>query len=1019
MKSFRSITPLLWVRLLRCFRKIALCAGWLFFFSALFAQIQPAAHVSLFKKLSVIKTQYFDIIFPVQSEKSARHLALHADTLYEKLCDALLLDTHSLFGKTRCPVLITPEYDVLNAYFTVVPYNRIVLRDCVPSSSFAVFSDTLVSVFYHELVHAVTLNIKSPFWHGTSAVFGDWVSPSLLLNFPTSFVEGAAVSFESVDGEGRLNDNYSLHVLRQAKIEDKFPDWRDVAGSYSLYTDGSLPYMFGASFSSFIQKKYGMRSYADFWKNGGTFYPFKLSAGIFKKTYGISLTQAWNDFKQTLVKPAVAEHGVNPLFAQKSSEYRESKKGKHLYTCLTASSSAIAWYDAASFSVFTAQTVKDGRSGKNGNIKKRFLYTSDLHERLSFSRDGKFLVSSGASGGSKAVHTVRVYDCERGSFVASFKHIRDGAIVTAAGGKQLLAGIETDGAQSSLVLYDWEYIAHTERRRTVHKDGRHSTHGGGTPLLPLVRIPFEANSLVFEPTDAGNGRIVCIVRSGVHTCLFIYDTANGTSAYYRVQKAIQTGGQSSAGQADFDLSLYDAQPVLSSLSVQNGKLYVSCALTPYTQPVLAWLDTSCLHTSDTVLEQGTGAVLLHVQDTQFSGGVFCPVPFAGGIAFISRFYEHRSLSFFEPHSADMNSSYALQLFPADNKIRPEHKQAAFTDRTAFTTGFTANFTAEYVPYHPLHYMKKGMIIPLAGSLNMDALKPYVSDIMPLGFSAATSDPAERFVLSCGAGFNVESKNAALSLSASCSEKAFTFAADAYAETKTDKIQNISTRLHTGFRIPVVSDFNSLYIQNNTFALYRLNGDTQVRAGYTLLDEAKLGFVRTQKTGIGYYDVLSAGVSFVLHMHKNWSAEGVSFMPAVFYNAFETSFHFPFLIPFKNPRNFTLNLPFSLVARYYINARTNVHIGATAVLFSCDIQKPLPFAPIFFRRLTFDGGAECKWLDAYERTQLSVHSSLFTTFTFNSGSAVTFPIDMGAAVLWSPEQKDMHGFSVRFKFSVKR
>ena len=175
MKSFRSITPLLWVRLLRCFRKIALCAGWLFFFSALFAQIQPAAHVSLFKKLSVIKTQYFDIIFPVQSEKSARHLALHADTLYEKLCDALLLDTHSLFGKTRCPVLITPEYDVLNAYFTVVPYNRIVLRDCVPSSSFAVFSDTLVSVFYHELVHAVTLNIKSPFLHGTSAVFGDLV----------------------------------------------------------------------------------------------------------------------------------------------------------------------------------------------------------------------------------------------------------------------------------------------------------------------------------------------------------------------------------------------------------------------------------------------------------------------------------------------------------------------------------------------------------------------------------------------------------------------------------------------------------------------------------------------------------------------------------------------------------------------------------------------------------------------------------------------------------------------------
>lgn len=1010
MKSFHSITLLLWGRLLRYFRKIALCATLLLFFSTLFAQIQPSSHVSVFKKLSVIKTQYFDIIFPAQSEKSARHLALHADLLYEKLCDTLLLDKHSLFGKTRCPVLISSEYDVLNAYFTVVPYNRIVLRDCMPSSSFAVFSDTLVSVFYHELVHAVTLNIKSPFWHGTSAVLGDWVSPSLLLNFPTSFVEGAAVSFESMDGEGRLNDNYSLHVLRQAKIEDKFPDWRDVAGSYSLYTDGSLPYMFGASFSSFIQKKYGMRSYADFWKNGGTFYPFKLSAGIFKKTYGISLTQAWNDFKQTLVKPDVAEHGVNPLFAQKSSEYRESKKGKHLYRCLTASPSAIAWYDSASFSVFAAQVEKDGRIGKNDNIKKRFLYTSDLYERLSFSPDGKFLVSSGASGGSKAVHTVRVYDCERRRFIATFKHIRDGAIVTAADGKQLLAGIETNGMQSSLVLYDWGRASNKDRMRSLPADNLHSAHGGGTPLLPLVRIPFEANSLVFEPTDAGNGRIVCIVRSGMSSCFFIYDTASGKSAYYRVQKIIQTGGQSSAGQTDFDLSLYDAQPVLSSLSVQNGKLYVSCALTPYTQPVLAWLDTSCLHTSDTVLEQDTGA-LLHVQDTQFSGGVFCPVPFAGGVAFISRFYEHRSLSFFEPNSADINSSYALQLVFEDKKIKAEHKQTELADKTAFT--------AEYVPYRPLHYMKKGMIIPLAGSLNTDALKPYVSDIMPIGVSAATSDPAERFVLSCGAGFNFESKNTALSISASGSEKAFTFAADAYAETQPDKIAHISSRLHTDFRIPVVSDFNNLYIQNNAFALYRLNEDMQVRAGTTLVDEAKLGFVRTQKTGIGYYDVLSAGLAFVLHTHKNWTASGLPFGPAVFYNAFETSVRFPFLLPFKNPRNFTLNFPFSVNARYYINARTNLHIGATAVLFSYDIQKSLLFAPIFFRRITFDGGAQCKWLDSYKKTQVRVHASLFTTFTFNSGSAVGFPIDMGTIVLWDPEQKDIHGFQVRLKFSIKR
>lgn len=222
--------PSFWERLLRRFRRRRASALILLACiqaAVVSAQINPGGHVSVFKKLSVIKTEYFDFIFAGESAASARHLALCADDLYRKAAGLL-----HIREKRRFPVLLTRETAVFNAYFTTLPYNRIVLYDSAPPSSFAVFSDNLASVFYHELVDALTLNIRSPFWKGMAAVFGDVFTPSFMLNLPSSFTEGAAVSFESADGQGRLNDAFSLHVVRQAKLENKFPDWPDVTGAY-------------------------------------------------------------------------------------------------------------------------------------------------------------------------------------------------------------------------------------------------------------------------------------------------------------------------------------------------------------------------------------------------------------------------------------------------------------------------------------------------------------------------------------------------------------------------------------------------------------------------------------------------------------------------------------------------------------------------------------------------------------------------------------------------------------------
>ena len=93
----RSIMPSFWERLLRRFRRRRAAALILFACiqaAVVSAQINLGGHVSLSKKLSVIKTEYFDFIFAEESAASARHLALCADDLYRKAAGMLHIHEH-------------------------------------------------------------------------------------------------------------------------------------------------------------------------------------------------------------------------------------------------------------------------------------------------------------------------------------------------------------------------------------------------------------------------------------------------------------------------------------------------------------------------------------------------------------------------------------------------------------------------------------------------------------------------------------------------------------------------------------------------------------------------------------------------------------------------------------------------------------------------------------------------------------------------------------------------------------
>ena len=170
------------------------------------------------KKLRVTKTKWFDIIYPERYELSATILYENADRVYDEVTAQ-----YDLSPSFRMPVVITPAVDEFNAFWTAVPYNHIAIYDTGVSgaSELAVFSETLLSTFRHELTHAVTYNMKDEVWLTASKVFGDCFVPGML-SVTTGMAEGATLTSESAAGEGRLNDEYAKHYVSRQKSKVSF-----------------------------------------------------------------------------------------------------------------------------------------------------------------------------------------------------------------------------------------------------------------------------------------------------------------------------------------------------------------------------------------------------------------------------------------------------------------------------------------------------------------------------------------------------------------------------------------------------------------------------------------------------------------------------------------------------------------------------------------------------------------------------------------------------------------------------
>ena len=447
-------------------------------------------------KLKFAKTKYFDIIYAEKSAQTANILFEQADSVYEELSELYMVPI-----PFRTTVSISPSTDQFNASYTQFPFNCISIYDTPVTESFMIFSENVINTFRHELIHAFTFNSKNKFWHVIGCIFGDIVNPMILTTGTTGWLEGATVSTESNHGEGRRNSELHNHLIKQAKIEGKFPKYSEIQGARDTYPRNSLSYYFGGAFSEYLQKKYGFEKYAQFFYNGTNIqrpsYLFYFTN--FKKVYGIKIKDAWKDFCETIEVPDVKTRPWEEEWCSLPEKPRFINKNRDNYPTVTACKNGFIFYDA-----YKSKVIYINEEGKY-----RTLLKCDSISRINVSPDGKMLsVSCSASNYDVAKNYIAVINLESFSrYIFNEQSLRD-ATVFYKDEKYYLAAVKTVSQNTYLRIYE---IAMNENGRILAANG-----------IKEFQAPY--GDLIYSPAGSADGKLFFGYKHNLDLDICVYDS---------------------------------------------------------------------------------------------------------------------------------------------------------------------------------------------------------------------------------------------------------------------------------------------------------------------------------------------------------------------------------------------------------------------------------------------------------------------------------------------------------------
>ena len=613
----------------------------------LFSSLPLASHEGSLAgagKLRVSKTKYFDIIYSEKNLATATILYENADSIFEELAQ-----TYGLEQSFRLPVVITTTVEQFNAYYADSPYNRIVIYDTAQIDDLAVFSQTLLSTFTHELTHAVTYNHKNKTMRTLGKLFGDAFA-NHYITVTSGMAEGATVSYESSKGEGRLNDPYALQMLRQAKIEGKFPAYADVTGASDSYPRNSF-YYFNGAFADYLQRTFGMHKYAEFWYRCINIEHLSdlTAGGAFKKTYGIKLKKAWKMFEEVVEVPLV--EAAEPVAAGISQDFFKQGKGKlsiknkagSLYSDLCTSENGIVFVDQSCNAVYFYS---------EGKIKK--LFTRDYLDTVKLSHDGRFLAVGYYTQASPTIkHCAALYDMQQKKWISI------------SGTNYTNPAVVSDGSSYYFVAQNYEAQKYSICIKKIEEDGRKVKVCDEL----YAQKTFGQEEVPAYFTDFGNGSFAFVLKSALDYSVCVSDLSLSAITEY-------------------------AAPVekmkLRDLSVSGSKLLFSWA-TKETLPRFGYLD---LADSSFYLSQ-----------ENISGGVYTPVEYEGQLYYTAHFYKETRL---------LELVNAYKAFDQYDTRALSQMDLALGEGKAGGSTTISSSTPPYISFSPLNYAFEGLFIPIGG-----------------------------------------------------------------------------------------------------------------------------------------------------------------------------------------------------------------------------------------------------------------------------------------------------------------
>ncbi|MCG8571096.1 MAG: hypothetical protein MJB14_13260, partial [Spirochaetes bacterium] len=252
-------------------------------------------YVPLQGQMKEIKTANFRIIYPAKYTEKGKITAVYAEDIYAKLSPFFQWNP-----KQRIILVLTDHTDAPNGLASTFPRNSIYLylADSDFEKTFRDFADPYYTMLVHELAHILQIDqIRGGVWFWR-VLYGRLYFP--LVNAFKWYHEGSAVLAESLfSPDGRLQGSYNRAIVQAFAKDKKIPDFSKIVDPVVEWPQGNQIYHIGAAFLEYLYQQYGQEKFQQFIiDQSNDFWPFVFQFVLkFKKIYGKSLQDLWNEWK--------------------------------------------------------------------------------------------------------------------------------------------------------------------------------------------------------------------------------------------------------------------------------------------------------------------------------------------------------------------------------------------------------------------------------------------------------------------------------------------------------------------------------------------------------------------------------------------------------------------------------------------------------------------------------------------------------------------------------------------------